>query len=97
MVCLCRPLYFEHLWKVVGRSYDVWLVHVLSFLVEVWVEPRNSALCSDEISRLFELESCKVLFTGVLDLQVNFPNPFESLYSEFRSSRYGQNTEPGSG
>ena len=72
-------------------------MHVLSFLEEVWVEPRISALCSDGISRLFELESCKVLFTEVVGLRVNFPNPFESSNSEFCSSSCGQNTEPGSG
>ena len=72
-------------------------MHVLSFLDEILVEPKISALCSDEISRLFECESCKVLFTEVVGLRVNYPNPFESSNSEFHSSSSGQNTEPGSG
>ena len=72
-------------------------MHVLSFLDEIWFEPRIPALCSDEISRLFECESCKVLIMEVVGLRVKIPNPFESLNSEFRSSSCSQNTEPGFG
>ena len=59
--------------------------------------PGNSASTSGAVLRQLEAESCKVLFMKVVDLRVNFLNLFESSNFEFHSSRYGQNTEPGSG